>query len=439
MPKTIDKALLKSLKQETAHTIVTPIQRSVITNCINKSSENPFLSATNTTVFSHEIETGKVTNQKQSGRCWLFATLNIIRHHIAASWDMDDFELSQSYSFFWDKLEKANLFYERMIELADHPLDDRLVTYYLTTPQTDGGWWETSTAVIKKYGVVPKSVMPEAVSTSDTRELNALLNKKLRKDTLVLRDLVAKKTPQRTIQDTKEHMLHEIYRVLSVAIGTPPESFDFSYKDKKKKLHRDVAITPTEFLEKYCRINFDDYVSVVNDPSPNKQYARTYVIDGTSGMVDASPLAFLNVDMATLTALTLKQLKKGECVWFGANTRVYINHKGFMSLDAYDYNGTFLADFSMSKAERLMTRDSCIYHAVVLTGVDVVAGKPMQWKIENSWGEEQGDKGYYTMSTAWMEQNGYVSVIRKDLLSAKLQKALTAAPIHLPPWDPLND
>lgn len=425
----------KSLNQDPSHKV---LQRAVTINGIYAASENNFLSRDNTTIFSDEIETGSVTNQEDSGRCWLFAELNVIRHQIAIDHKMDDLELSQSYSFFWDKLEKSNMFFELVIDTADKPLDDRYVTRYMEWPQGDGGWWEYAVDVIEKYGVVPKHVMPESVTATKSGQLNVLLNRKLRQGGLELRKMVEQKSSSEAIQQRKNDLLAEIYRFLTVALGTPPETFNFTFKNKDKKLHRDLDITPKAFLKKYYKKSFGDYVVLVNDPTPTKTYLQMYQFEHGGNMVGGREVAWLNVDMQTLKDATLKQLKAGESLWFGCDVMTDTNKKGFMSLDTYDFNGTFGVDFEMSKAERLMSRDSSVNHAMTITGVDLIDGKPDQWKVENSWGDDRGFKGYYTMSNDWFDKNGYVVVVRKDLLSEELQKVLEKPPVLIPAWDPLN-
>jgi bleomycin hydrolase len=425
----------KLLSKDPSHKVS---QRAVTINGIYAASENNFLSRDNTTIFSNEIETGSVTNQEESGRCWLFAELNVIRHQIAIDHKMDDLELSQSYSFFWDKLEKSNMFLERIIATAENPLDERYVTRYMEWPQGDGGWWEYAADVIEKYGVVPKHVMPESVTTTKSHQLNILLNRKLRQGGLELRKLAEQKSSSDAIQQRKTDVLAEIYRFLTVALGAPPQSFDFTYKDKDKKLHRDLNITPKAFLKKYYKKSLADYAVLVNDPTPTKSYGQMYQFEHGGNVVGGREVTWLNVDMETLKKVTLKQLKAGESLWFGCDVVTDTNRKGFMSLDTYDFNGTFGVDFEMDKAQRLMSRDSSVNHAMTITGVDLIDGKPAQWKVENSWGDERGFKGYYTMSNDWFDKNGYVVVVRKDLLSEKLQKALTKKPVMVPAWDPLN-
>jgi bleomycin hydrolase len=440
MSKSINAKFIKSLSNQSQQQIqdYAIIQRAVTSNGIYAASENNFLSATNTTIFSDEIETGTVTNQDKSGRCWLFATLNTLRHQIMKDYKLDNFELSESYPYFWDKLEKSNTFYEHIIKTAHEPINDRYVEYLLQRSQTDGGWWEYATAVITKYGIVPKYVMPEAVSTAKSNELNTLLDRKLRKDSFILRQLVTSGSSKDHIQKTKDKMLSEVYRFLTIAIGTPPQTFDFSYRDKDKNFHRDDNITPLHFLEKYTKNNLSNYISILNDPSPTKSYEQTYIFEDGGNVVDGIEPLFLNLSMPDLKNLTMRQIKASESVWFGCDIYSDVNKKGFMTTDVYDFEGTFGIDFSLNKTDRLMSYDSSGNHAMTITGVDIVKGKPIQWKVENSWGEECGLKGYYTMSNDWFDKNGYVVVIRRDLLPEKFQRALNKTPKIISRWDPIG-
>lgn len=432
MTASLTPDLIKKLatRLDASHKVM---QRAVTKNGIYDSSESNTLSATNTTVFSDEVETGGVTDQKQSGRCWLFAELNTIRHQIAKDFKLDDLELSQSYSYFWDKLEKSNMFFERIIATANDPLDDRYVARYFEWPQGDGGWWEYAAGVIEKYGVVPIEVMPEAKTTTESHQLNTLLDRKLRQGGLKLREL--KTAAER--QNLKESLLADIYQFLTIAIGTPPETFDFSYKDKDKKLHRERGITPVEFLKKYYKKSFDDYMVLLNDPTKDEN--QPYQFEHGGNIVGGREVRWLNVSMPVLKKAVHDQIKKGEGIWFGCDVLTDVNKKGFMSLDTYDFNGTFGVDFTLTKGERLQSRDSSVNHAMTIVGVDVVKGKPTQWKVENSWGEDRGKKGYYTMSNDWFDKNGYIVVVRKDLLPETVQKALDKKPILIPAWDPLNN
>lgn len=391
-------------------------------------------------VFSIDLDTGDVANQKQSGRCWMFAALNTMRHDLKNRFGVaKDFELSQSYTFFWDKLEKSNYFYENVIKTASLPTSDRKVSWLMTTPQQDGGQWDMITAIIRKYGVVPKSVMPESYNSSKSNELNSTLNLKLRKDAVDLRELVNSNASSEEVASFKEKKLAEIYRILVYTLGEPPVKFDFEYRDSDNNYHIDQDLTPQTFFEKYVNWNLDDYVSIINAPTDDKPYNHMYTIEMLGNVLGEREVRHLNVDMNTFRQVAIKQLESGESVWFGCDVGQESDRKkGIMDTELYHKDELFDVDFSMSKAERLDYSESLMTHAMVLTGVDLVNGTPTKWKVENSWGDKVGTKGFFVMSNNWMEEYCYQVVVNKKFLPEELQKVLTEEPKVLAPWDPMG-
>lgn len=414
------------------------LQRGVVKNGITASAENVAAHVENTPVFSIDLATGKVANQKQSGRCWMFAALNTFRHKMLQQFKLKDFELSQNYTFFWDKYEKANYFYENILATADQEASSREVAFLLQTPQQDGGQWDMIVSLFQKYGVVPKAVMPESSNSSNSRDLNKYLNKLLRKHAVVLRKLAAGKD-EAAVEAKRKEMLKEVYTLLATALGTPPEVFDFEYRDEEQNYHIDQQLTPQSFYEKYVGVNLDDYVSIINAPTADKPYNRSYTVSMLGNVVGGAPVKYLNLDMETFKQLAVKQLKDGESVWFGCDVgQSSTRDSGIMALNAYDIDDLFEADFTMTKAERLDYGDSLMTHAMVLTGVDVVDGKSTKWKVENSWGEKVGEKGFFVMSDAWMDEYTYQIVVRKDYLTTEQLAAFEAEPVVLAPWDPMG-
>jgi bleomycin hydrolase len=416
------------------------IKDSVMKNGINAATLNNDAVVAMNPVFSEEIETGKVTNQKMSGRCWMFSALNTFRHKLNKAFDLKDFELSQNYTLFWDKFEKANYFLESMIKTADEPLEGRLVSWLMTTPQQDGGQWDMLVSIIKKYGIVPKQAMPETYQSNRTVELNRLLNAKLREDAGNLRALHEKGKSTDELEAAKEEMLEDVYRILVFALGEPPKKFDFEYRDhEKKEFHRETGITPQEFFKKYVNVNLDDYVSIINAPTKDKPFNKTYTVQYLGNVVGGRKIKYLNVDMETLKHLAVSQLKDQETVWFGCDVVLYTEPKiGVMDKDIFDYDTAFGTKFGLTKAERLDYHESCLTHAMVLTGVNLADGKPNRWKVENSWGEDRGYKGYFVMSDKWMDEFTYQVVINKKYLSDELKAAYEQKPVELKPWDPMG-
>ena len=391
-------------------------------------------------VFSIDIDTGKVADQKRSGRCWMFAALNTMRHSMREKLHMkDDFELSQNYTFFWDKLEKSNYFLENVLQTAELPTSDRKVTWLMQTPQQDGGQWDMLVALIQKYGVVPQTVMPETFNSSNSMEINKQLNLKLRKDAVELRELVAANKSDADIQKAKEKMLNEIYRMLAYTFGEPPANFDFEYRDTDNNYHRIENITPQEFFKKYVGWNLDDYVSIINAPTADKPFNHMYTVEMLGNVLGGRQVRHLNLDMQTFRKVAIEQLKHGESVWFGSDVGQESDRKkGIMDTNLYHQDELFDVDFSMSKAERLDYGESMMTHAMVLTGVDLVDGQPTKWKVENSWGDKVGEKGFFVMSDDWMEEFCYQIVVNKKYLPKDLQEILKEEPTMLAPWDPMG-
>ena len=391
-------------------------------------------------VFSIDIDTGKVADQKRSGRCWMFAALNTMRHSMREKLHMkDDFELSQNYTFFWDKLEKSNYFLENVLQTAELPTSDRKVAWLMQTPQQDGGQWDMLVALIQKYGVVPQTVMPETFNSSNSTEINKQLNLKLRKDAVELRELVAANKSDADIQKAKEKMLNEIYRMLAYTFGEPPANFDFEYRDTDNNYHRIENITPQEFFKKYVGWNLDDYVSIINAPTADKPFNHMYTVEMLGNVLGGRQVRHLNLDMQTFRKVAIEQLKHGESVWFGSDVGQESDRKkGIMDTNLYHQDELFDVDFSMSKAERLDYGESMMTHAMVLTGVDLVDDQPTKWKVENSWGDKVGEKGFFVMSDDWMEEFCYQIVVNKKYLPKDLQEILKEEPTMLAPWDPMG-
>lgn len=415
------------------------VQRSVVKNGITASAENVQAAIDNVSVFSIDLATGKVANQKQSGRCWMFAALNTFRHKMLDTFQLKDFELSQNYTFFWDKYEKANYFYENILATAGDDLDSRKVAFLLATPQQDGGQWDMIVSIFQKYGIVPKTAMPESSNSSNSRDLNTYLNQKLRKDAVTLRKLVSEGASEVAIKETKEKMLEDVYNFLAISLGTPPTTFDFEYRDEEKNYHLDRNLTPQRFYEKYVDINLDDYVSVINAPTADKPYDKAYTVEMLGNVVGGKEVRYLNVDMDAFKKLAIAQLEQGESVWFGCDVGQFSDREsGVMALNVYDMNDLFDTDFTMTKAERLDYGESLMTHAMVLTGVDLIDGQSTKWKVENSWGEKVGKDGFFVMSDAWMDQYTYQIVVRKDLLTDAQKAAFDGEVTVLAPWDPMG-
>ncbi|HEL0009801.1 TPA: aminopeptidase C [Streptococcus equi subsp. zooepidemicus] len=416
------------------------LENAITHNGLLKSLETRQSEIDNDFVFSIDLTKDKVSNQKASGRCWMFAALNTFRHKLISEFKLEDFELSQAHTFFWDKYEKSNWFMEQVIATADQALTSRRVKFLLDVPQQDGGQWDMVVALFEKYGVVPKSVYPESVSSSNSRELNQYLNKLLRQDAQILRDVISTGADHQAVQAKKEELLQEIFNFLAMNLGLPPRQFDFAYRDKDKHYHADKSITPQAFYEKYVGLKLSDYVSVINAPTADKPYGKSYTVDMLGNVVGSPEVRYLNLDMERFKELAIKQMQAGESVWFGSDVgQVSDRQKGILALNTYDFQAGMDIQLSQDKAGRLDYSESLMTHAMVLTGVDLDdTGKPIKWKVENSWGDKVGDKGYFVASDAWMDEYTYQIVVRKDLLTADELAAYEADPQVLAPWDPMG-
>ncbi|MFH6656277.1 aminopeptidase C [Streptococcus suis] len=415
-------------------------ENAVSHNGLLKSLETRQSAIDNDYVFSIDLTKDAVSNQKASGRCWMFAALNTFRHKLISDFKLENFELSQAHTFFWDKYEKSNWFLEQIIATADQEIGSRKVKFLLDTPQQDGGQWDMVVALFEKYGVVPKSVYPESISSSASRELNQYLNKLLRQDTQILRDLLAKGASSEEVQVQKENLLQEIFNFLAVNLGLPPRSFDFAYRDKDNVYHRDTNVTPQAFYEKYVGLKLSDYVSIINAPTTDKPYNKSYTVELLGNVVGAPAVRYLNVEMNRFKELAIAQLKAGESVWFGSDVGQSSNRQtGIMATNTYDFSSGLGIHFHQDKAGRLDYSESLMTHAMVLTGVDLDDNEqPLKWKVENSWGDKVGDKGYFVASDSWMDEYTYQIVVRKEFLTPEELAAYQAQPQVLAPWDPMG-
>ena len=416
------------------------IENAISHNGLLASLEKRSAAVENIPVFSLDLTKDKVSDQKASGRCWMFAALNTFRHKMIAGFQLEDFELSQAHTFFWDKYEKSNWFLEQVIATADQELTSRKVKFLLDTPQQDGGQWDMVVALFEKYGVVPKSVYPESISSSNSRELNQILNKLLRQDAQILRELVAEGANSADLQAKKEELLQGVFNFLAMNLGLPPRQFDFSYRDKDNNFHSESGLTPQVFFKKYVDLKLDDYVSIINAPTVDKPYGKSYTVEMLGNVVGSKPVRYLNVEMDRLKELAIAQMQAGETVWFGSDVGQSSNRKaGIMADGMYDFTSSMDIQLTQDKAGRLDYSESLMTHAMVLTGVDLDEnGKAKKWKVENSWGEKVGNKGYFVASDAWMDEYTYQIVVRKEFLTAAELAAYEAEPLVLAPWDPMG-
>lgn len=389
--------------------------------------------ATDTTM-SHQLDDWKVTNQKKSGRCWLFAGLNMFRVGAAAKLNVKDFEFSQNHAMFFDKLERANYFLQAVIDTADRPTGDRTVATLLEDCMNDGGQWNMFVAIVKKHGVVPKSVMPETISSEDTEQMNSSLRMILHTAARDLREAPAVSRPE-----IVDRTLTTVWRALCLHLGTPPERLFWQWTDKDMEFHRDGWLTPQEFQQRYFTIDAEELVCLVHDPRPTSPYGRTYTVDMLGNVVGASQVVYLNIEMATMKKIAADMIVGGMPVWFGCDVGQQMDRdRGIWDARLHGLEDVYATELSLDKAARLDYHQTLMTHAMLLTGVDLVGGSPRKWRVENSWGEKHADKGFYTMNDSWFDEYIFEIAAPKSFLPPELIAALDEQPVVLPAWDPMG-
>ncbi|MBM44313.1 MAG: aminopeptidase [Phycisphaerae bacterium] len=390
--------------------------------------------------FSTWLDDWKATNQKQSGRCWMFAALNLFRAGAMKKLNVKDFEFSQNWTLFWDKFERANYFLEAIIETGERDIDDRTVAFLLDRPLDDGGQWNMFINLVRKHGLVPQAAMPETESSSCTRRMNAILLNVLRRGARDLRRCLARDGSMDDARDVKAEVLDQVWRILCVHLGTPPEDFDWQWNDADRKHHRTGRMTPLEFVDAYVDLPINDYVCLVNDARESSPFGRTYTVEYLGNVVGGEPVRYLNIEIELMKELAIKALQDGEPVWFGCDVgKMFRRDLGIWDARLFDYENMYDVPFNLTKGDRLEYHETLMTHAMLFTGVDVVDGTPRRWRVENSWGEEKvGRKGFQVMNDSWFDEYMFEIAARKSALPAELQEALEAEPIVLPPWDPMG-
>ena len=393
-------------------------------------------------IFSDVITTEmkKVTNQKSSGRCWGFAGLNLMRISLAEKYNLVDFEFSQNYFMFFDKLEKSNYFLENIIQTLEETYDSRLMMHLLHSPVQDGGQWDMFVNLIEKYGVVPQSVMPESFQSSQSGMMNRFLTRKLREFAWELRKMNNKKgTKVSDLRREKEKMMSVIYSMLCVCLGNPPEKFDWQTRDKKNKFIRLADLSPVDFYKKHSGVNLKDKVCLIHAPMSNKKMNELYTVSFLGNVVGGQIIKYANVEIDDIKRAAIKSIKNNESIWFGCDVgKMFHRDLGLMDMDLYDYEALFGTAFGMSKATRLEYGDSMMTHAMLFTGVDISNGKSRKWRVENSWGPKGGNKGYYLMTDKWFDEYNYEIVVDKKYLPKRILELFDKDPVKLAPWDPMG-
>ena len=424
-----------------AQQLLRAAMNAVCTTSVEKVALNRRSAALLDNSFSLHLPENPATSQMKSGRCWMFAALNTFRGKAGLSLNIENgLELSQNYTMFWDKFEKANYFLENVLATLDEKIGSRLLDFLLAHPIQDGGQWHMFVNLIEKYGVVPKTIMPETESSSATGRMNEFITGKLREYACMLRKSAATGAAESALRATKDEFMGEVYRMLCIHLGEPPAGFDFQWRDKDKVFHRAGHMTPQEFYRKHVGMDLNEFVCLINDPRPEHQYDRTYTVRLLGNVVGGCEVEYLNVDITTMKTAAIAQIQAGESVWFGCDVGKFLERDlGVMDQGLFEYDLVYGTENRMSKAERLHYRDSLMTHAMVFTGVNLAEdGSPTKWRVENSWSDKVGDKGYFQMSDPWFNEFNFEVVVHKDHVPGDSLKALGRKPVELDPWDPMG-
>ncbi len=388
--------------------------------------------------FSHRVKSKGITNQESSGRCWLFTGLNVMRAPIIEQYGLGSFYFSHNYSFFYDQLEKANLFLQAIIDTKDLSIDDNEVAWLFKNPIGDGGQFTGISDNILKYGLVPKSIMPETLNSNNTAQLNHILSRILRQGGIRIRKAAADKASIRTLEKQKVDILKQVYRVLVFNLGEPPTEFEFTMKDAAGKTLSTDKYTPLSFYQKFVGKDLkNDFIMVMNDPS--RPYHRLYSIKYDRHSYDGKNWTYVNLPIEELKELAIASLKDSTMLYYSCDVGKSLDPKtGNLDLNLYDYESLLGIKFDMDKKERIETYDSGSTHAMTLVAVDLDGnGKPRKWMVENSWGADSGAAGHLIMTDDWFDAYTFRIVVDRKYATDKVLKILESKPILLPPWDPM--
>ena len=388
------------------------------------------------THFSDRVQTIGITNQKSSGRCWLFTGLNVLRAAAIQKHDLGNFQFSQNYLFFWDQLEKSNLFLQGIVDTRKLPMDDRKVDWLFQNPIGDGGQFTGVSDLISKYGVVPASVMPETYASENTAALRQQLSTLLRQDGLKLRSLARASDAELAAEKTQ--MLSEVYRILCLTLGVPPEEFEWTRCNGKGEVVLTGTWTPLSFYEEFVGkdLGGDNYVMLMNDPL--REYYKVYEIAYDRHVYDGRNWVYLNLPMEDIKEIAINSIKANTAMYFSCDVAKFLDRrKGVLDVENYDYESLLGVEFTMDKKDRVRSHASGSSHAMTLIAVDIKDGKSTKWMVENSWGADNGYKGCLIMTDRWFDEYMFRLVAEKRFIPERILKLCSQKPIMLPAWDPM--
>ena len=408
------------------------LRNALATTPINTLAMNAENAAMIDTHFSDRVKTKGITDQKSSGRCWLFTGLNVLRAKMIDKYELPGMEFSQNYLFFYDQLEKANLFLQGVIDTKDLPFEDRKVDWLFSNPLSDGGQFTGVSNLITKYGLVPAEAMPETYQSDNTSQMANLLKLKLREYGLELRE-----APKSKVQDMKIRQLSEIYRMLALCLGEPVQEFEWTRCDKNNNIVSRKKYTPKSFYDEFIGEDLENnYVMIMNDPC--REYGKVYEIDYDRHVYDGHNWLYINLPVERIKEMAIASIKDNTAMYFSCDVGKFANSKkGVLDLNNFDYESLMGVTFGMDKKQRVQTHASGSSHAMTLIAVDVVDGKPVKWMVENSWGPASGYQGNYIMTDEWFNEYMFRLVVEKKYVPADVLKMLDQKPVQLPAWDPM--
>ena len=436
----IDEAMLKELSESFKPTTAEKaLQNIMLSKPIKELALNQENLNELDTYFSHSVPSKGITNQKSSGRCWLFTGMNVLRAKMIASENLGAFEFSQVYNFFFDQLEKSNLFLQGIIDTRKSPIDDRTVEWLFKHPLSDGGTFTGVADLIAKYGIVPKGVMKETHTSDNTAAFSSLLTRKLREFAIELRTAHDNGAKEKELLKMKKEQLKVVYRMLANVYGVPPTEFMWAPKDANGKYREEPQkYTPKSFYEKYLGINLqDDYVMLMNDPS--RPYNKVYEIDYDRHVYDGHNWLYVNLPIEELESIAIASLKDSCQMYFSCDVGKFLDRNvGILDLNNFDYGSLLGTTFGMNKKQRIESFDSGSSHAMTLMAVDLDKdGKAKKWKVENSWGSDSGQNGYIIMTGEWFREYMFRVVVNRKYCPASVLETLKQKPVRLPAWDPM--
>jgi len=415
------------------------LRNAIVANDINNLAANADNSTAFDDHFSNKVNSKAVTDQKSSGRCWMFTGMNVMRSKAIAKHNLPaDFQFSQAYTFFWDQLEKSNLFLQAILDHRVRSMEDKYVEWLFKNPIGDGGQFTGVADLVTKYGLVPKDVMPETFSSNSTSRMSNILSLKLREFGLELRDMANNKsTTEQMLQDRKTEMLKTIYRILVMTIGEPPTEFTWTQRDASGKAVSTDTYTPQSFFKKFVNEDFSKYYMIMNDPT--REYYKVYEIEYDRHVYDGKNWVYLNLPMDEIAPIAIASIKDSTMMYFSCDVGKFLDRdKGWLDVNNYDYASLFGTSFNMTKKQRVATFASGSSHAMTLCAVDLDAnGKPLKWMVENSWGSSYGHNGFLIMTNEWFNEYMFRVVVEEKYIPAKIKTLIKQKPIMLPPWDPM--